>query len=151
RKTIDIGAIERRHVDRRHHVLGERAAERVGERARLRRHGSREQGGFETRQRILARQDRQELFLLVAVAIFYRRRIGHSRTHISPATYRHRPGCLPQILRSRLVLRARLQRGRSPPATIRPPPAWPTYPASVPAARFRRCRRWMQSCAPAAN
>ena len=35
RKAIDIGAVERRHVDRRHHVFGERAAERIGERALL--------------------------------------------------------------------------------------------------------------------
>ena len=141
RKAIDIGAVERRHVDRRHHILSERAAERVGERACLRRHGTREQGGFETRQRILTRQDRQELVLLATVAILWRGRIGHSRTHISPATYRHRPGCLPQILPSRLIPPARLQRGRSPRAAIRPPPAWPTYPASAPATRFRRCRR----------
>ena len=65
RKAVDIGAVERRHVDRRHDVLGERAAERVGERALLARHRARKQGGFETRQRILARQDRQELVLLV--------------------------------------------------------------------------------------
>ena len=91
RKAIDIGAIERRHVDRRHDVLGKRAAERVGERALLRRHRTRKQGGFETRQRILARQDGQEL-VLIDVAIFRRGRVGHFRTHISPATYRHRPG-----------------------------------------------------------
>ena len=35
------------------------------------------QGGFETRQRILARQDRQELVLLAGVAISRRGRIGH--------------------------------------------------------------------------
>jgi hypothetical protein len=76
RKAIDIGAVERRHVDRRHHVLRERTAERVRERALLRRHRTWKQRGLETRQRILARQDRQEL-VLNDVAISRRGRIGH--------------------------------------------------------------------------
>jgi hypothetical protein len=76
RKAIDIGAIERRHVDRRHDVLGERAAERIRKQPLLARHGAREQGGFETRQRILARQDGQELFL-IDVTVLRRGRIGH--------------------------------------------------------------------------
>ena len=123
RKAIDIGAIERRHVDRRHHVFRQRAAERVGKRALLARHGARKQRGFETRQRILARQDGQELVLIDTVAVFRRGRLGHAGTHIIPATYRHRPGCPPQILPSRRAPRARLRRGRSHRATIRPPPA----------------------------
>ena len=32
RKAVDIGTVERRHVDRRRDVLGQRAAERIGER-----------------------------------------------------------------------------------------------------------------------
>ena len=42
RKAIDIGAVERRHVDRRHHVLRQRAAERIRKRPLLARHGARE-------------------------------------------------------------------------------------------------------------
>ena len=38
RKAVDIGAVERRHVDRRHDVLRQRAAERVGKRPLLARH-----------------------------------------------------------------------------------------------------------------
>ncbi len=69
RKAIDVGAVERRHVDRRRHVFGQRAAERIGERALLCRHRARKQRGFEARQRILARQNGQEL-VLIDVAIF---------------------------------------------------------------------------------
>jgi hypothetical protein len=76
RKAIDIGAIERRHIDRRRHVLGQRAAECVGELALLCGHRTREQCGLETRQRILTRQDGQEL-VLIDITIFRRRGVGH--------------------------------------------------------------------------
>ena len=84
------------------------------------RHRARKQRGLETRQRILARQDGQELVLIDAVAIFRQGLLGHFGTHIIPATYRHRPACPPQTLRSRRAPQARLRRGRSRPATIRP-------------------------------
>ena len=83
RKAIDIGAIERRHVDRRHDVFGQRAAERIGERPRFARHSARKQRGLEPRQRILARQDGQELVLIEVVAVFRRGVIGHAGIPVS--------------------------------------------------------------------
>ncbi len=122
RKAIDIGAIERRHVDRRHHVLGKRAAERVGERAMLSRYRARKQGGLETRQRVFARQDGQELVLIEAVRVVGQGLVAHVRFLIH-ATYKHRPARPPQILPSHRAPQARPRRARSHRVTIRPPPA----------------------------
>ena len=47
RKAIDIGTIERRHVDRRHDVFRQRAAERIGELAPLAWDRARKQRGLE--------------------------------------------------------------------------------------------------------
>ena len=82
RKAVDIGAIERRHVDRRHDIARQRAAERIGQAAALGWHRARKQRGFETRQRFLARQDGQELVLIHAVAAFRHGSVGHVGTHI---------------------------------------------------------------------
>ena len=70
RKTVDIGAVERRHVDRRHDILRQRAAERVGEPPLFGGNGAREQRRLEARQRVFARQDGQELVLLGGFAVF---------------------------------------------------------------------------------
>ena len=123
RKAVDIGTIERRHIDRRHHVLGERAAERIRKRPALAWHGARKQRGFEPRQRILARQDGQELVLIGIIRLFRQRRLAHAEIPITPATYRHRHRRPPQTPPSRRVPRARPRRGRSHRATIRRPPA----------------------------
>ena len=53
--------------------------------------GARKQRSLEPRQRIFARQDGQELVLVDAGAAFRQGRAGHFGTHVSPATYRHRP------------------------------------------------------------
>ena len=72
RKAIDIGTVERRHVDRRPHVFGQRQAKRVGQRPALARHGARKQRRFEPRQRIFTRQDGQELVLIDTIRSFRR-------------------------------------------------------------------------------
>ena len=46
REAVDIGAVERRHVDRRGEIGGQHAAERRRERARVRRAGARGRDGF---------------------------------------------------------------------------------------------------------
>ena len=81
RKAVDIGAVERRHVDRRHDVFGQRAAERVRQPALLARHGKRKQRGFEARKRVLARQDGQELILIDAVAALRLLVLAHLAAH----------------------------------------------------------------------
>ena len=72
RKAVDIGAVERRHVDRRHDILRQHAAERVGKPPLLARDRARKQRGLEPRHRLFARQDGQELILIDAVAAFRR-------------------------------------------------------------------------------
>ena len=47
RKAVDIGAVEWRHVDRRHDILRQRAAERIRKRPLLGWDGAREQRGLE--------------------------------------------------------------------------------------------------------
>ena len=63
RETVDIGAIERRHVDRRGQVAREHAAERIGERDCLT--GQRRQIDMprKTRARLLGRDHFEELLL----------------------------------------------------------------------------------------
>src|SRR5438477_182795 len=117
----------------------------------LARHGPWKQGGFEARQRILARQDGQELVLIDIVAIFRSGRMGHLRTYITPAAYTHRLVCRQQILPRRRAPQATLRRGRSHRATAPPPPASSRPPAFALAARSRQYQRWTRSCAPAAN
>ena len=81
RKTVDIGAVERRHVDRRKDIFRQRAAKRIRQRPLLTGHRPRKQRGFKTRQRLLARQNRQELVLIDAFAAGLRRclRVGHGK------------------------------------------------------------------------
>ena len=77
RKAVDIGAVERRHVNRRHDILRQRAAEQVRERPLLARDGPRKQRRFETLKRVFAREDGQELVLIGAVGAFWQVRIAH--------------------------------------------------------------------------
>ena len=91
----------------------QRAAERAGKRPQLARNRARKQGGFESLKRVLARKDRQELILIHIVAALRQGRLGHVGTHISPATYRHRPACPQQNPRPRPAQRAMRRRGRS--------------------------------------
>ena len=122
RKAVDIGAVERRHVDRRHHVLGKRAAKRVGERSRAPRYRARKQGGLEARQRVFARQDGQELVLIEAVGVV-RQGYCSCGTHSVPQHIGIDRRCPPQIPPSHREPRARPRRARSHRATIRPRPA----------------------------
>src|SRR6202040_1501918 len=61
-------------------ILRQRAAERIGKRPLLARDGARKQRGFETPERLFAREDGQELVLVDAVAVFRRMRIAHAGT-----------------------------------------------------------------------
>ena len=70
RKAVDIGAIKWRHVDRRHDILRQRAAERIRELTLLARNGARKQRRLKPRQRILTRQDGQELVLIRGSRVF---------------------------------------------------------------------------------
>ena len=98
-KPVDIGTVEGRHVERRHHIVGERAAERIGKPALLPHGRARKQRGLKPSHGFFARQDRQELVLLTAVAVVRGWSLGHLPIHVIHAIDRHRPACLPQILR----------------------------------------------------
>jgi hypothetical protein len=63
-KAVDIGTVEWRHIDRCHHILRHCAAERIGKLPTLARHGAREQRSLEARNRVLPRQNGQELVLI---------------------------------------------------------------------------------------
>jgi hypothetical protein len=77
-KAVDIGAIERRHIDRHEHVMRQRAAERIGKLARLARQRAREQCCFKPRQRILARENLEKLLLLERSAVLRLRDRNHA-------------------------------------------------------------------------
>ena len=66
---------------------------------------------------------------------------GHFGTHVSPATYRHRPACPQQIPHCRRGPPARRRRGRWSAATVRRPQAAASLFGPSRAARFQRCRR----------
>ena len=76
-----------------------RRAERVGELKRFAWDRAREQRVLETRQRILARQYLEELFLFVRAAILWLWDLGHAGTHIIPASDKHRQPRLPRTPR----------------------------------------------------
>src|SRR5712672_252490 len=137
RKAVDIGAVERRHVDRRHDILRQRAAERIGKRPLLGWDRARKQRSFETPKRILARQNGQELVLIQAVTAFRRGRIAHVGTHISRAAYKHLPVCPQQNLRWLRAPRASHRRGRWSRAACRRQKAASRYLQFVRAGRFR--------------
>ena len=63
RKPVDIGAVERRHVDRRGHVVREHAVERHRERDRLAGKRHEIDPACEARMRLLGRNDFEELLL----------------------------------------------------------------------------------------
>src|SRR5262252_7408053 len=63
RKSIDIGAVERRHIDRRDDVGGEDAAKRRRQRDCLARQRREIGRAHKTRARLLGRDDLQELLL----------------------------------------------------------------------------------------
>ena len=63
RKAVDIGAIERRHVDRRRDVMREHAAERRGKRDALRRQRREIDVARKARARLLGGDDFEELLL----------------------------------------------------------------------------------------
>ena len=63
RKAVDIGAVERRHVDRRRDVVRQHAAERVGERDRFGGKRREIEMLLEARLRLLGRDDFEELLL----------------------------------------------------------------------------------------
>ena len=102
--------------------------------------GARKQRRLEPLQRLLARQDGQELVLIHRVTVFRQRRAGHVgtlKTDISPAAYRHRPAFPPRSPRPRRTRRARRRRGRWHRARGRRPPAASIGLRSARAARFR--------------
>ena len=63
RKAVDVGAIERRHVDRRRHVVREHAPERSGERDALRRQRRKIDMARKARARLVGGDDFEELLL----------------------------------------------------------------------------------------
>ncbi len=63
RKAVHIGAIERRHVDRRRDVVREHAAERCGERDALRRQRRKIDMLHKARARLVGGDDVEELLL----------------------------------------------------------------------------------------
>ena len=64
REAVDVGAIERRRIDRRDHVVREHAAERVGKRHRLARRAARDRAAARSaRCASSARDDFEELLL----------------------------------------------------------------------------------------
>ncbi len=63
RKAVHIGAVERRHVDRRRHVMGEHAGERRREHDRLGRQRRELDMARETRGGLLGRDYLEELLL----------------------------------------------------------------------------------------
>ncbi len=67
REAVDIGAVERRHVDRRRDVFGKRQSQRIRKNTLFRLCRPGKQGRFEAGERILARQYRQELLLTGAL------------------------------------------------------------------------------------
>ena len=77
RKTIDIGTVERRHVDACHNILRQGMAKRIDQQSRFAQGGARKQRGFKARQRILAGEDGQELLLLHMIAVGGDWRIRH--------------------------------------------------------------------------
>jgi hypothetical protein len=68
REAVDVGAIERRHIDRRGDVMREHATERGRERDRLGRKRRRIEVPGEARARFLGRHDFEELFLARSAA-----------------------------------------------------------------------------------
>ncbi len=63
-EAVDIGAVERRRIGERDHVVRQHAAERVGKRARVRpASGVKVDAAAEARARLLGRYDFEELLL----------------------------------------------------------------------------------------
>jgi hypothetical protein len=63
REAVDVGAIKRRHIDRRRDVVRQHAAERIGQRNGLGRQRRQIEMGLESRFRVLGRDDFEELLL----------------------------------------------------------------------------------------
>ena len=90
RKAVHIGAVERRHVDRRRHVVREHAAERIGERNGLGGKRRKIEMLLEARLRLLGRDDFEELLLprgrahrIEQARSRWRSRIVHGNARIS--------------------------------------------------------------------
>ena len=127
--------------------------ERIGKRPRFAWSGAWKQRGLEPRQRVLARQDGQELILLDAVAAFRLESCGSSRKLlVSPVAYRHRPRVpaanpsLPPGTASHASARTMVCSDRSPIAN-----GIQASSVLLEQQRFQQCRRSMLSCAPAAD
>ncbi|MEY9923188.1 hypothetical protein ABIF99_009503 [Bradyrhizobium japonicum] len=98
-KAVNVGTVERRNVDRRRDVFGERRAERIGNLARLARDRAREQRSFKARQRVLAREDLEELLLFERAAVLRLR----DHRHAKPISLPHQIGIDRRPCRKSLV------------------------------------------------
>ena len=81
-ETVDIGAVERRHVDRRHDVAGERKALRGCERAQFVRDVARKERRVEAGHGVFARQNGEKLFLSGAGGLRRKTRGGRLVCHV---------------------------------------------------------------------
>ena len=149
RKAVDIGTVERRHVDRRRDVLAQRTTKRIRELARLAGDRPRKQRGLETRQAPPRATGWSGTGPDRDFQTFWTRGSGSSRCsfpqHIGidgrsrsisfAAAGNQQPG-----LRARIWLRGE---DRRPPTASRRHPLFR-------AVRPPRSRRWRRSCAPAA-